>query len=79
MYLSDHINTNLKHCHASVISENVLNLLIFREYFLDLRLKSVCAVKMTMYVHWTCMNINRKNMPELFNLMKKICAQFCKI
>ena len=23
--------------------------------------KSVCAVEMTMYVHWTCINVNRKD------------------
>ena len=26
----------------------------------DLRPESVCAVQMTMYFHWTCININRK-------------------
>ena len=44
-----------------MISENVGNLLIFREKVLGLRPKSVCAVEMTMYVHWTCMNRNRKD------------------
>ena len=39
---------------------NVGNLLIFREKVLHLRPKSVCAVKMTMFVHWTCINTNRK-------------------
>ena len=34
--------------------------LIFREKFLDLRPKSVCAVEMTMYVHLTCKNVNKK-------------------
>ena len=38
---------------------NVGNLLIVRE-LLDLRPKSVCVVEMTMYVHWTCIDINRK-------------------
>ena len=33
-----------KHCHNLVISENVGNLLIFREKVLDLRPKSVCAI-----------------------------------
>ena len=28
---------------------------------LDLRPKSVCAVEMTMYVHRTCINRNRKD------------------
>ena len=37
-----------------MISENVGNVLIFREKVLDLRPKSVCAVEMTMYVQWTC-------------------------
>ena len=40
--------------------KNVGNLLIFREKILDLRPKSVCAVKMT-FVHWTCINVNRKD------------------
>ena len=44
-----------------MVSENVENLLIFREKVLDLRHTSVCAVEMTMYVHWTCMNVNRKD------------------
>ena len=29
--------------------------------FLDLRPKSDCAVKMTMYVDWTCINVYRKD------------------
>ena len=37
------------------------NLLNFREKCLDLRGKSVCAVEMTMYVHKTCINVNRKD------------------
>ena len=28
----------------------------FREKVQDLRPKSVCAVEMTMYDHWTCIN-----------------------
>ena len=28
---------------------------------LDFIPKSVCAVEMTMYVHWTCINRNRKD------------------
>ena len=44
-----------------MISENVDNLLIFRENIQDLRLKSVGAVEMTMYFHWTCININDKD------------------
>ena len=43
---SDYINTIFKRCHASVISENVGNLITFREKFLDLGPKSFCAVKM---------------------------------
>ena len=43
-----------------MISDNAGNLLIFKEKVLDLRPKSVCAVEMTMYVHWTCINVNRK-------------------
>ena len=31
-------------------------LIIFRENILDLMPKSVCAVEMTMHVHWTCIN-----------------------
>ena len=34
------------------------NLSIFRDKVLNLRLKSVCALDM--YIHWTCLNINRK-------------------
>ena len=41
--------------------KNIGNLLIFREKFLHLRPKSVCAVEMTMYIDWTCININRKD------------------
>ena len=44
-----------------MISENVGNLLIFREKVLDLWPKSVCAVEMITYVHWTCINVNRKD------------------
>ena len=44
-----------------MISENVGNLLMLREKVLDLRPKSVCAVEMTMYLHWTCINVNRKD------------------
>ena len=33
----------------------------FREIVLDLRPKSVCAVEMTMYVYWTCIDINIKD------------------
>ena len=50
-----------KQCYAWVISENIGNLLIFREKVLRLRPKSVCAVEMTMYVHWACINVNRKD------------------
>ena len=40
---------------------NVGNLLFLREKVLDIRPKSVCADETTMYVHWTCININRKD------------------
>ena len=43
------------------MSQNVGNLLFFRENVLDLEPKSVCTVEMTMFVHWTCININRKD------------------
>ena len=36
----------------------VTQLTIFREKLLDVRPKSICAIEMTMYVHWRCMNIN---------------------
>ena len=49
-----------KTCYL-VISENVINQLIFREKVLYLRPKSVCAVEVTMNVDWTCMNLNRKD------------------
>ena len=39
----------------------VTQLTIFREKLLDVRPKSICAIEMTMYVHWRCMNINRKD------------------
>ena len=58
---SDNINTIFKHCHLSLISENEGNLIIFRNKVLDIKPKSVCAVQMTMYFHWTCININRKD------------------
>ena len=34
---------------------------MLREKVLDVRPKSVCAVEMTMYVHWTYINVNRKD------------------
>ena len=40
-------------------SENLFLVNIFREKVLDIRPKSVRAVEMTMYVHWSCKNINR--------------------
>ena len=40
-------------------------LLIFREKVLDLWPKSVCAFEMTMSVHWTCINVNRKDVHAL--------------
>ena len=43
-----------------MISENVGNLLIFTEHVIDLGPKPVCAVEVTMYVHSTCINVNRK-------------------
>ena len=59
---SDSINTIFQHCHARVISENVGILLFFRKKILDLRPKSgLNAVEMTMCVHWTCINVNRKD------------------
>ena len=63
MNSSDHIhlNTIFAYGDTHMISENVGNLLIFREKVLGLRPKSVCAVEMAMYVHWTCMNRNRKD------------------
>ena len=58
---SDCINIIVKHFYPCLISENVGNLLIFREKVPDPRPKSVCTVKMTMHVlHWPCVNINRK-------------------
>ena len=44
-----------------MISEDVGIILIFRENVPGLRPKSDCAVEMTMYVHWTYINVNRKN------------------
>ena len=44
-----------------MITENVVNLLIFREKVLDIRTKSVCAVEMTMYIHGTCCSVNKKD------------------
>ena len=41
-----------------MISETVGNLLIFRKKLLDLGPKSVCVVEITIYVYWTCININ---------------------
>ena len=61
MNSSDRINTIFKHCHAGVISENIINYLVFREKVLNLRPKSVCAVEITIYVDWTCINVNRKD------------------
>ena len=37
------------------------SLWFFREKILDLRPKSVCAVEMIMYVHSTCINVNKKD------------------
>ena len=54
------MNTIFKQCHGRVISENERNLLIITENVLDLGPKPVCAVEITMYVHWTCINVNRK-------------------
>ena len=47
--------------HLSDVTE-CRQLIIFREKFLDLGPKSVCAVEMTMYVHWTCTGINSKDL-----------------
>ena len=30
-------------------------------FLLFYRIKLVCAVEMTMYFHWTCINVNRKD------------------
>ena len=49
----------MKSFHACVISENVDNLLIFREKVLDLRPKSACAVEMTMSVQSSCIKIEK--------------------
>ena len=35
--------------------------IIFREKFLHLRHKSVCVVEMIKSVHWTSLNVNRKD------------------
>ena len=43
------------------MSQDVGNLLFLEKKVLDLRSKSVCAVEMTMYVHWTCINVNTKD------------------
>ena len=34
---------------------------LFRDKVIHLRPKSVCAVEMTMCVHWTCIKVNRKD------------------
>ena len=57
------------------MSQNVGNLLFLEGKIIDLRSKSVCAVKMTVhnttnvkkkcnivYVHWTFTDINRKDL-----------------
>ena len=55
---------------------NVGNLLIFREKVLDHRPKSVCAVEMTMYVLWTCINVNRKDVHAwMISFNGKICIK----
>ena len=36
-------------------------LINFQKKVPDLRPKSVCAVEMAMYVRWTCINVNRKD------------------
>ena len=44
-----------------VISENVGFLLIPEVKVLYLRLKSIWAVEMKIYVHWTCIYVNKEN------------------
>ena len=56
---SDRINTIFK--QPLIDFRNVGNLLIFRGKVVDIRPKSVYAHEMTMIVHWTCININRKD------------------
>ena len=34
---------------------------LIKKFYIYLRPKSGCAVEMTMYVHWTCINVNRKD------------------
>ena len=57
---SDHINNVYPLPHLSDVTK-CRQLIIFREKILDLGPKSFCAVEMTMYVHWTCININRQD------------------
>ena len=53
---------------------------MFRENVLDIRPKSVCVVQMTMYVHWTCININRKDIHGKMKPQKKTFSSlgYCK-
>ena len=45
---------------------------MFREKVLVLRAKSVFAVEITMYVHWTCLNVNRKDVNAcMFSIIGK--------
>ena len=62
IYIYTH-RQSFKQRYAGVNSEKAGNLIIFREKVLHLRPKSVCAVEMTMtmYVHWTCTNVNGKD------------------
>ena len=50
MNSSDRITQSLNIATLGRFSENVGDLLIFREKVLDLRPKSVCAVEITMYI-----------------------------
>ena len=60
MNSSDHINTKLSTLPSLIDFRKVGNLLIFRENVLALRPKSVYEVEMTIYVHLTRINLDRK-------------------
>ena len=52
--------TKCEKCFASVISENIGNLLIFREKVLDLSPKSVGVVEMTLYFSLDMYKVKKK-------------------
>ena len=53
-----------------------MRVLIFREKDIDIRPKSVCADEMTIYVHCTCININRKDVRAwMISFNRKICIK----